>query len=478
MLPAVANVGISMSGGSLLAYLLVSSAANYLLQQNVLKDDTTFSTVSGGSLGYAAFTSATLTYPDLADAPYANESMLSNWQGPSNEYAFDLPAQALDPSGIIACINDLTEDIDGEPSAECQAYAGSSSVLPCLRDSLTLKSQRPVWYCAVQYLTESVGVSWEDMKTGRRPWHIQYTVMDKANVPFSTAGKPQPIAGLLKNKISATAMLVQEGVDAKFKDSPNFHSNGKRGNMLPLEITPQDAVTYSSSFLTMDTMYKGIDDERCSITGQPLIDRLLEANYAVSGHRSSTAFSHGLATDGGSADLMGLVPLLREKKTAILAFFADPKPAQNSTLPNLFGHNASNNADAPYNCHKSASRLIGTTAQVFPSSLWAETNEHMQALDNTGVMFLHNVDVLANDALGVEAYTIDTLMIVDNGRKTAFEETVLQGTDIASLEQQGYPLGAIKAAFNVPKPVGVAISLLVQWKLEQNLDAIKAAFNA
>jgi len=182
--------------------------------------------------------------------------------------------------------------------------------------------------------------------------------------------------------------------------------------------------------------------------------------------------SWGVATDGAEVDIMGLIPLLREKQTSILAFYDNPQIPNMTTLPNLFGFNSTAMV-TPFDCSGGTPSLVGTTAQVFKRELWPETEAHMQATDNTGVKVLKNVEVLANPALGVKEYTIDTLMIVDNQRKTAFEETVLRGTDIAQLEAEGYPMGGTMV---VQPPVAVAMSLLVQWKLKQNLEAIKSAF--
>lgn len=465
---------ISFSGGSLPGFLLSSSSANYLLEQGVLTENITFATVSGGSLGYMAVTSLQLAYPSLSDAPYTSDA-LEGWESKSNAHvAFDLPAKALDFSGILVCIMDII--LDHEPSPGCKAYAGLSSILPCLGSAIRFSVQRPVWYCAIQYLIESAGASISDMKAGPSPWHIEYTVFDKAVVPISSAG-PQPNPALLKDRISVSTMFVRDGTEPTFTDSSNFRAKGTHGfdPLHPLQIELSDAITYSTSFFSIDTMFKGKDGERCSFTGDQVVDRILDANYQVNGHLSLSSFLRGVATDGGAADLMGLIPLLRQKMRNILTFYVMPMRVDYSPLPNLFGVNATNiSAMLPFDCKGSVLDMIGTTVQVFPSSLWAETSAQMNSLHNTGVTILRDVDVVANPAIGVEAYHIDHLMIVDNQRKTAFERSVLAGADIDSLVAQGYPLGG---AFNVPKPVGVAMSLLTQWKLEQNIDTIRNALH-
>ena len=472
--------GVSISGGSVPAYLVGATASHSLNSLGIFTETTTVATVSGGTLGYAAVTSTNLAYPSLSNAPYdINE--LNAWTSDTDAIDFSIPGLALDFNGLAACVTWLVEN-SGEhvPNSPCQQYEGVPTVLPCLREAIRPTAQRPIWYCALEYLVGSADISMDKVSAGPRPWQVVYSVLDQSQVPFTTAGRPQPLPGMLSTSLSLTSMNVQEGKPTTFTDSPNFESNGRRGLVLPLAIELPDALAYSSSFLTMNTMYKGADDTRCTLGLPPAVEALLQAGYRVHGTRGRGAFHTGLTTDGGSTDGMGIVPLLRTKRRSILAFYASPSDPADHGLANLFGVNASN--VAPFSCAASSSTtLLGTNRQVFPASAWKQTIQSMNAVNNTGVTFLRNLPVLANPALGVEAYTLDALMIVDNQRKSAFEAEVLTGADaVHELVQLGYPRGVPTGGSEmvVAKPVAVAMSLLTQWKLAKNLDEIKAAFAA
>lgn len=184
----------------------------------------------------------------------------------------------------------------------------------------------------------------------------------------------------------------------------------------------------------------------------------------------------GTGTDGGEVDFMGLVPLLRDKKTTILAFDMEPRSPDTSQLRLLFGvpFDDPANSSPPGSgiCYGTPAAASGVAMQVFDASLWPGVLASMMSPNNTGLTSLSNVAVLANPALGIDAYTIDKLMIVDNVAKAAFESSVLTADALARVKELNWPYGE---SLSVPQELAISLSLDIQWKLEQNAVELQAA---
>jgi len=110
-------------------------------------------------------------------------------------------------------------------------------------------------------------------------------------------------------------------------------------------------------------------------------------------------------TDGGFVDTTGIVNLLLKKKSRIVAFYNNNQDLTEITSPisYLFGVNGNSNAE---------NNIEGPAFnKVFPSDLYNEVSSNLTT-SATGVAILRDVPVLANDFFGVEAYTLDELIII------------------------------------------------------------------
>ena len=100
----------------------------------------------------------------------------------------------------------------------------------------------------------------------------------------------------------------------------------------------------------------------------------------------------------------------------------------------------------------------------------------MMSSNNTGLHVMSNVHVLANPSLGIEAYTIDKLMWLDNTAKDGSAQNFFGGEEVASsLGEAGYPYGS---SLSVPTSVAVSMVLNQEWKVRTNADVLQEALAA
>lgn len=279
----------------------------------------------------------------------------------------------------------------------------------------------------------------------------------------------------LESGLSVTSLNMPA---ATWTDSPAFTSSGARAvtsSATVKDITLGYAVSYSSSFVNMGC---GMFDTRTGKQGQcmyyglskshPLPPQLMNFGMHV-----ELKTGTGQASDGGESELLGVIPLLRAKKTSIVMNYVEPDNPATGKMKRLFGLNyivATN----PCSAGQAANSQIG----VFPPELWPALSASVSSPNNTGVHVMRNVQVNANPYVGVEAYTLDMLVVIDNGSKTAFEETILDGPEtVASLSAAGYPNDP-SLKLGITPTVAVAMSLLYQWKVAQNADVLAEALGA
>ena len=177
--------------------------------------------------------------------------------------------------------------------------------------------------------------------------------------------------------------------------------------------------------------------------------------------KASTGYA--VITDGGDMETAAVVALLRMKKTKLMTVMDGP---YNITTKYglLFGK-----AEPPHDC--SAHHALMDQLKVFDPARWPEVHAEdshsaqtrlcikcpmptdrlalcahqvyaaLTDRTNKGVHVFKNMAVQANPFLGVEAYTIDQLVIFDNQSKEPFEQEVFTPDALATLKQggKGYP---------------------------------------
>lgn len=252
----------------------------------------------------------------------------------------------------------------------------------------------------------------------------------------------------------------------------------------------------------------------------------LTPDMVKAGNYIESAVGRAYTTDIGEVEMFGLIPLLRAQKKRIIL---SPSVYSGGKLDLvlLFGGFEKNGwpafgPDGDGCANPPASRL-GDQLQVFDDCAnfdGCPGNDLHDILDpdgdNTGVTVFRNLKVRDNDNLGVEAYTIEILVLIDGFSKIGFENEVLSGEDggwpnnspcpdstcdpaVADCTGDpavyggctlwtlkywgwqngigGYPfpntIGALVDDFNLP--IEAALSLLLQWKVSKNLDVIREA---
>jgi len=365
----------------------------------------------------------------------------------------------------------VDEQLFGLPlPASCAEFPSAPLLLKCAVTEL-IPSETPIWHCLVKYLAASTGVDIDNLVAGPRPWHVTYSaVVDKA-MPIKQTAVPTP--GFEK-RIAVVSYEAKSGAHAS---NPALAVTGKRSLFWGLntpEIDLADAVGYSSMFINMGIEFSH-GGKRCAASfGLPpwalewgtLIQEEKKTGFFFPKHKKL------MTTDGGETEVLGIIPLLREKRSKIVSAFIAPHTPKTYQMSRLFG------VGGPQKTCSGADAL-GTNMQVFAdSSLWGPLSDAMTSRDNTGVHVLKSVQVQANPTLGVEAYTIETLIFIDNWSKSGFEEEVLDASSLAGLTSQGYPCTESACSLDVKPAVSVAMALLNQWKVQKNAAVLKEALAA
>ena len=233
-------------------------------------------------------------------------------------------------------------------------------------------------------------------------------------------------------------------------------------------LTVNTFISGTSSWPTSEVREKGVDGSgnEGTVGEENIINNIINNAPNILNSR------YGEVTDGGEVDVFGIIPLLRARRTKIVAFYDSPHRVAESQVSYLFGVAAPNSSNLCINCIGSS----GVQQQVFPTSLWSEVVKSMNDRTNTGLTLKENVQVIANPAMGVPAYTLEKLLIIDNNEKDGFEQTYFgpnKDAIVAELTASAsYPVGE---GLKVPTEMAVTLSLMAQWKVNQNAAAIREA---
>jgi len=229
-------------------------------------------------------------------------------------------------------------------------------------------------------------------------------------------------------------------------------------------------VPFTSSFMSMGTGLAEADGTPCP-TGS-LLSKVPLTMYNYGMHvKASTGYA--VITDGGDMDTTAVMALLRMKKTKIMTVMDGPYNITNK-YGNLFGK-----AEVPFHC--SAHHALMDQMKVFDPARWPEVHAALTDKTNKGVHVFKNMAVQANPFLGVEAYTIDQLVIFDNQSKEPFEQEVFTPDTLAALKEggDGYPCDQDhnQCGMSPDHAIGTALSLMFQWKVKNNIDILKEVFD-
>jgi len=491
-------------------------------------DTTDDSTNSGGSLGHAVYVSnqENIEFPDLESKSQWDYTELATWKATTKPFSFNecqnlakyIPATKVTESSKVAKLaadtGDTNEDTNGISTTE---FVNIKGVAKCLGDSLVVGGHQSLWYCIIWFILGSYNVHPSNIQTGPRPWHLQFTAYrTDANdtFPFPIPPGSYADAATLTNGINLCHYNVEEGTittagsfdlsTERYLDdaytlspaqiarlAPYVHQNA---SSIAAQVASKYAsdtysaahsssqlarktavdlpyvVPFTSSFMSMGTGLAKADGTACS-TKSPL-NMVPKKMYNYGMHlKASTGYA--VITDGGDMETTAVVALLRMKKTKLMTVMDGP---YNITTKYglLFGK-----AEPPHDC--SAHHALMDQLKVFDPARWPEVYAALTDRTNKGVHVFKNMAVQANPFLGVEAYTIDQLVIFDNQSKEPFEQEVFTPDALATLKQggKGYPCDQDHNACGMSddKAMGTALSLMFQWKVKNNIDILKDVFD-
>lgn len=104
--------------------------------------------------------------------------------------------------------------------------------------------------------------------------------------------------------------------------------------------------------------------------------------------------------------------------------------------------------------------------------MWPTVHAALNDTSGSGLHVFRDVPVLANARLGIEAYTLEKLLIFNNALDDAFISDVLADVDRAALGT--FPTGGI--TLNIPPLQANAYALYASWRAKQNAQELRALF--
>jgi len=126
--------------------------------------------------------------------------------------------------------------------------------------------------------------------------------------------------------------------------------------------------------------------------------------------------------DGGVVDTTGVVTLLRQQSSTILAFYNNNVPLSKLEAPISYLFGVDRQTD-------SMNSLLGPKlSQVFPENLYDDFISNLTDWD-AGIAQINNVEVIKNDKLGIEPYRLRRLVMFSNIRlqRFRFEDPMIAG---------------------------------------------------
>lgn len=475
--------------------------------------------------------------------------------------------------GDVDACNDILGEADDEDRAGAAAQAlasafGSAAASPAVTAREVVRTIKALlecldneapWPCAAAALCVVQGV--KDPKTappGPVRWLVQFSILNAFSGPFGGAGVPLPLEGFEWDAALGTLDNDPERDEPTLSSTPAFLPEGRRLHaglsgvaerwVLPAldSAEPVDlfsALGYSSDFLSMFTPFvdastgatcpfRMIDDVILSTIGEEATPeeqcemrsrwrQQYTASQSLLGSWPARPARGGLAADGGTLEVQGLVSLLRVKARNVIAFYELAVPfTQNPRLGLLFGQRAvlrdlchsglpgarllrqvlprgrrerrrarcgrESRAPCPTPSRSACRAAMGPELQqVFDASLWPRVRTALFDRAGPNSVVLKNVRVRRNTFWGVEAYTIRTLLIVSNGPSAQFN-AYMEGADGEQPDASSPPPIAPPAWApflppTFPSILGFGITpfqanakcLLAQWKVQHQAELIK-----
>lgn len=434
------SIGVAFSGGGISAAVGGACAWNAFVDTYPFSN-VTLSTVSGGSIGYGLWVNAKhkIHFPryqkDVTMEALMKENTFDNENG---EFISLLPNWVQKKYADSKKRRQLCESNDNETKISVGEIVNelfSSSFVKDFFSGRTKSNGRKVhwWTSVVQRIFDVVCVGY--IRSGETPWIASFGFVNKTQMLERnvTDGTLLP---------SSAERLHQVNVNMTSGDFaiPAIRLNKqlkRQWNRTSISII--DALSYSSAFWATSILTREM----------PFIKTLL-----LSANADLETSDAVYVVDGGVIDTTGIVALLQRNTKHIIAFYNNNVPLNDveSSFAYLFGCNTKTDA---MNSLKGAS-----LSQVFPSELYpgviADLND-----PKAGIAILRDVRILPNQ-MGVEPYTLETLVIFTNGR---YEQFAL---DDAQIIQRTSPRWPNNFRHGLPMLDANLLCMLNDWKVRNH----------
>ena len=430
-------VGVAFSGGGITA-LLATVCALKSLDEDLFRNST-FSVVSGGSLGLTLFDTVgdelwTPNYDDLRDMESGVVKYLSKRHTNSSN-----------PTWFASVLDYVPDD----PSFE--------SLLEVLKDLGILDKiigKDNWWKLALDsVIKDGYGVDVRSGRVFKSETFVNFAFVREKSCPLS---RNQNTGHLTTSNAQKSLYPGNLRVDIDDIRKSYVRRDLSDSEIVDKSMTDMDAVAASSSFWNADMI--------TSSTNYYVFKGWLE-NYDVnrSGDKVST-----YAMDAGVVDSTGITSLLRNQVDSIVLFFNDNNDIRemNASFAYLFGINTSKT--------NSMNALAGPkNSQIFDSNLY-ET--FMSNLTQDPVRaHLRNVHVMDNEYFGIEAYELKNLLVLSNQYSALFLNSFVDSENIASALSSDFPN---KFSVGMETYDAQMLCLFNQWKVKEYGDEIYALFGS
>jgi len=503
-MPPTPAVGIGLSGGGLVGIIQHTCMLDALDKFSPSLTDAganlAFSGISAGAMAQNIYTnSPKLWVPQVDGAEDLTLADLSEMQVPTGRRGLNNAGRLFDITQIGACVSCLFRRAPQGGEAlksatfECEwCQSFGDGFLKCMGDG------DPFWDCFTTLFANYYG--YDVSKSTAGPWSVIIGVgllnqPESQSADFDGGGAPEAATpGFIDNSAMVfTHVPPNKGYGSVEVSNGNFNMLGQGVRTLgPLFRTTSynaellSAVSVSSSFLGMTYYFNDANGDTCQSELDSLIGletgttaSLALQTYYLSQMRLIGSWKEGplaslfqtlrqrtgIITDGGAVDNLGAFGLLRQRIPTIVLLMNGANPYNRLASPGyLFGQNRWFAADAP--CYASFwNRLPNNTLQVFDKSLWPQVDAALRNSSGTNSIKLTNVEVKANPYIGIQAYTLDTLLIIGTEVLDSFKTRMTNWDTIAPNLVEGWPS---VGASTLPELDVTTMCLHAQHKIQMN----------
>jgi hypothetical protein len=434
-------LGIAFSGGGICAAISAACAWNALVDMypsinNSSSTDIMISTVSGGTIGYALWSNAR---DKIKFTKYKRDLMLED-------------------------LMDMTtsDDVEEENQADKMPSVGEiakqlSSISFIKKFFLRQNEQSELhwWTRLIQHVFESIDIN--EINTGSIDWLTSFAYINDGETLSSHDGNGYLLPSSA-NLINSVLVNMNHGDGSISVLGNNHHPSPMR---IKRTMSTLDSLSFSSSFwaapiVSNPFLYAFFKNALIKQNRSLFEEKNEEASCSSAADKTS---SNVVILDGGVVDTTGIIGLLHRQVDDIVVFYNNNVPLSQvqSPISYLFG------VETPTDAMNS---LKGPSlSQIFPSHIFPDVIANLTDQVN-GVALLKDIQILPN-TMGVEPYTVNSIVIFSNGFNTGF--TFEDDARIMNGLSSDWP---DRYSFSLPKLDANAMCSFNDWKVRHHYELL------